>query len=51
VGEIADSFGLGTSFVVPLAAYLFIALFAVAARRGPTADSVAESPTAGSPIP
>ena len=51
VGAIADSFGLGTSFIVPLAAYLFIALFAVAARRGPTADSVAETPTAGSPIP
>ena len=33
VGTIADSFGLGASFAVPLAAYAFIAFFAVAARR------------------
>jgi FHS family L-fucose permease-like MFS transporter len=34
VGTIADSFGLGASFVVPLAAYAFIAAFAAAARTG-----------------
>lgn len=32
VGAIADSFGLSTSFAVPLAAYAFIAVFALAAR-------------------
>jgi FHS family L-fucose permease-like MFS transporter len=32
VGAIADRFGLGASFVVPLAAYAFIAIFAVVAR-------------------
>ncbi len=32
VGTIADRFGLGVSFVVPLAAYAFIAIFAVVAR-------------------
>ena len=29
VGTIADSFGLSAAFVVPLAAYAFIAVFAV----------------------
>ncbi len=33
VGVIADNFGLGASFAVPLAAYAFIAFFAVAARN------------------
>jgi FHS family L-fucose permease-like MFS transporter len=33
VGAIADRFGLGLSFIVALAAYAFIALFAFAARR------------------
>jgi len=33
VGSIADNFGLGTSFVVPMAAYSFIAIFAISARR------------------
>jgi MFS transporter, FHS family, L-fucose permease len=32
VGAIADRFGLGVSFVVPLAAYAFIAIFAMVAR-------------------
>jgi FHS family L-fucose permease-like MFS transporter len=32
VGAIADRYGLGASFVVPLAAYAFIMLFALAAR-------------------
>jgi FHS family L-fucose permease-like MFS transporter len=33
VGTIADRFGLGASFAVPLAGYAFIALFAFAARE------------------
>lgn len=33
VGSVADTFGLGTAFVVPLAAYAFIAYFAFAARE------------------
>ena len=33
VGTIADRFGLAASFAVPLAGYIFIALFAVAARE------------------
>jgi FHS family L-fucose permease-like MFS transporter len=33
VGAIADEFGLGASFAVPLAGYAFIALFAFAARE------------------
>jgi FHS family L-fucose permease-like MFS transporter len=32
VGRIADSFGLGASFMIPLAAYAFIAFFAFSAR-------------------
>jgi FHS family L-fucose permease-like MFS transporter len=35
VGAIADRFGLSWSFVVPLAAYAVIALFALAARKPP----------------
>jgi FHS family L-fucose permease-like MFS transporter len=49
VGAIADSFGLGASFVVPLAAYAFIALFAFSARE---AGRVLPEPIVGtSPIP
>lgn len=33
VGWTADTFGLSASFVIPLGAYAFIALFALAARR------------------
>lgn len=33
VGSVADRFGLGTAFVVPLAAYAFIAFFSFAARE------------------
>jgi FHS family L-fucose permease-like MFS transporter len=48
VGTIADTYGLGNSFIVPLGAYAFIALFAIAARdRGSL-----QSPEFGaSPIP
>jgi len=49
VGAIADRFGLGASFVIPLAAYAFIAFFAVAARA--KGDSAVEPPTSASPIP
>jgi FHS family L-fucose permease-like MFS transporter len=34
VGGIADAFGLSASFIVPLAAYVFIASFAIVARGG-----------------
>ena len=51
VGSIADSFGLGASFVVPLAAYCFIALFALAAREGSPPQAAAEPPATASPIP
>ena len=46
VGAIADSFGLSAAFVVPLAAYCFIAAFAVAARGERPVD-----PATASPIP
>jgi len=51
VGAMADSFGLGTSFVVPLAAYCFIALFAVAMRDASRADLAAAPTATASPIP
>jgi FHS family L-fucose permease-like MFS transporter len=51
VGAIADRFGLGLSFVVPLAAYAFIAMFALAARK-PSAAAFEPLPlTSTSPIP
>ena len=45
VGSVADSFGLGTAFVVPLAAYVFIAFFAVSARE--RSPAVASGPVTG----
>ncbi|HLO19942.1 MAG TPA: glucose/galactose MFS transporter [Sphingomicrobium sp.] len=51
VGTIADNFGLGASFVVPLAAYAFIALFAFAARSNGAGKSAIEPPASASPIP
>ncbi|HEX3677603.1 MAG TPA: sugar MFS transporter [Sphingomicrobium sp.] len=52
VGTIADSFGLSASFIVPLAAYAFIAFFALWAR-GPNGRSepAFEAPASASPIP
>jgi len=44
VGAIADSFGLSAAFVVPLAAYCFIAAFAVAARGERSVDPATASP-------
>jgi FHS family L-fucose permease-like MFS transporter len=52
VGAMADRFGLAVSFAVPLAAYAFIALFALAARE--SAAPMARSPdsaTTVTPIP
>jgi FHS family L-fucose permease-like MFS transporter len=54
VGTIADRLGLSASFIVPFAAYGFIAFFAVAARaRGSRSSSEAgiELPASASPIP
>jgi MFS transporter, FHS family, L-fucose permease len=51
VGSIADRFGLSASFAVPLAAYVFIAFFAVAARQTPGSQLAAEAPASASPIP
>lgn len=51
VGTIADSFGLSQSFAVPLAAYAFIAFFALAARhRKPDTDPALAPSAGGSPI-
>ena len=50
VGAIADRFGLSASFAVPLAAYLFIAAFAVAARKDADEPAI-EAPAGASPIP
>jgi MFS transporter, FHS family, L-fucose permease len=49
VGTIADHFGLGLSFIVPLAAYAFIAAFAVAARD--RVQALPEPTPGASPIP
>ena len=54
VGTIADRLGLSAAFIVPLAAYAFIAFFAVAARAG--GDRSPSEPgfdplTSASPIP
>jgi FHS family L-fucose permease-like MFS transporter len=52
VGTIADRFGLSASFAVPLAAYAFIAFFALAARDRTASEGFpAEPPVSASPIP
>jgi FHS family L-fucose permease-like MFS transporter len=51
VGAIADRFGLSVSFVVPLVAYAFIALFAAAARGERRRPTAIEPPVSASPIP
>ena len=51
VGTIADRFGLGPAFIVPLFAYCFIAVFAVAAREEWQAERPVEPPVTASPIP
>ncbi len=51
VGMVADRFGLGMAFVVPLIAYLVIAAFALAAGRPGRARPLSfEPPASGSPI-
>jgi FHS family L-fucose permease-like MFS transporter len=50
VGAIADRFGLGAAFAVPLLGYAFIAMFAVAAREG-RGGRAFPLPAQGSPIP
>jgi FHS family L-fucose permease-like MFS transporter len=50
VGAIADRFGLGAAFAVPLLGYAFIAMFAVAAREGRGGRDF-PLPAQGSPIP
>jgi FHS family L-fucose permease-like MFS transporter len=49
VGGIADTFGLSASFIVPLAAYVFIASFALAARG--REEPRREPDVTASPIP
>jgi FHS family L-fucose permease-like MFS transporter len=44
VGTIADGFGLSASFIIPLAAYVAIAGFALASRRGAPAAIVVTGP-------
>lgn len=52
VGTIADRFGLGLSFIVPLSAYAVIAAFALAARERALISSASTQPAASaSPIP
>ena len=51
VGTIADSFGLSMAFAVPLAAYAFIAVFAVAARDTRSVPELGTEPASASPIP
>jgi FHS family L-fucose permease-like MFS transporter len=51
VGTIADRFGLSMAFAVPLAAYAFIAGFAVAARDRVASVTTVEPPMGASPIP
>jgi len=52
VGTIADRFGLSASFAVPLAAYAFIAFFALAARDRNASEGLSAEPLlSASPIP
>jgi len=51
VGRIADSFSLHASFVIPFAAYAFIAFFALVARDEDAGRSAIEPPATASPIP
>lgn len=49
VGTIADRLGLSAAFVVPLAAYVFVAFFAAAASRAGSEPAI-DRPTGVSPI-
>ena len=48
VGALADAFGLAASFIVPLAAYVFIASFALSARSN--SKAAGQSDVVGSPV-
>jgi FHS family L-fucose permease-like MFS transporter len=48
VGALADAFGLTTSFIVPLVAYIFIASFALCARS--KSKTAGQSDIVGSPV-
>ena len=48
VGALADAFGLAASFIVPLAAYVFIASFALSARSN--SKVAGQSDVVGSPV-
>jgi FHS family L-fucose permease-like MFS transporter len=50
VGTIADRLGLGASFIVPFAAYVFIAFFAAVARSRGAGEAPIEPPASASPI-
>lgn len=50
VGAIADRFGLSASFIIPLAGYLVIATFAVAAGRNRNGVRAPEIPTTAAPL-
>ena len=51
VGTIADRSGLSASFIVPLAAYVFIALFALAAGQSGATEPSLDPATSVPPIP
>jgi FHS family L-fucose permease-like MFS transporter len=51
VGAIADRYGLSASFAVPLAGYVFIAMFALAARTSAPEGLQTEPVTSVPPIP
>ena len=51
VGAMADTFGLSASFVVPMAAYAFIATFAFSARETGADRLPIDAATQSSPIP
>jgi FHS family L-fucose permease-like MFS transporter len=50
VGATADRLGLSAAFIIPLAAYAFIAFFAIAARTGGP-DATPAPPDGASPFP
>jgi FHS family L-fucose permease-like MFS transporter len=50
VGAIADRFGLSAAFAVPLAGYVFIALFALAARESAVSVMAQADPASALPI-
>jgi FHS family L-fucose permease-like MFS transporter len=50
VGALADRFGLSTAFAVPLVGYVFIAMFALAARKSAGATPAIPTPAAAADI-